>query len=130
MTDRQVYDGEVVPMCHFSQTGDTKCLAERNHKKSTVGDFEINCNHTRNVNLSRWSKLFPSYRRFLTSLQQTAFRKHSDKRRNCSKRAISPFATMFSNLSHIIHSIIEIFFFFDKVCSKSSATECSYERND
>ena len=43
---------------------------------------------------------FPSYRRFLTPLQQTAFYKHSDKRRNCSKRAISPFATMFSTLSH------------------------------
>ena len=43
---------------------------------------------------------FPSYRRFLTTLQQTAFRKHSDKRRNCSKRAISPFATMFSTFCH------------------------------
>ena len=43
---------------------------------------------------------FPSYRRFLTPMQQTAFWKHSDKRRNCSKRAISPFATMFSTFSH------------------------------
>ena len=41
----------------------------------------------------------PSYRRFLTPLQQTTFWKHTDKRRNCSKRAISPFATMFSNFS-------------------------------
>ena len=29
-------------------------------------------------------------------LQQRAFWKHSDKRRNCTKHAISPFATMFS----------------------------------
>ena len=41
-----------------------------------------------------------SYRRFLTPLQQTAFRKHCDKRRNCSKKAISPFATIFSTFSH------------------------------
>ena len=32
----------------------------------------------------------------MTPLQQTAFWKHGDKRRNCSKQAISPFATMFS----------------------------------
>ena len=31
---------------------------------------------------------------------QTAFWKHSDKRINCTKRAISPFATMFSTFSH------------------------------
>ena len=37
---------------------------------------------------------------FLTPLQQTAFWKHSDKRRNCSKRAISPLATMYSTFSH------------------------------
>ena len=43
---------------------------------------------------------FPSCRRFLTPLQQTAFWKHSDKRRNCTKRAISPFATMFSTFVH------------------------------
>ena len=43
---------------------------------------------------------FPSYRRFLTPLQQTAIWKHSDKRRNCTKRAISPFATMFSTFCH------------------------------
>ena len=43
---------------------------------------------------------FPSYRRFLTPLQQTAVWKHSDKRRNCSKRAISPFDKMFSAFSH------------------------------
>ena len=33
-------------------------------------------------------------------LQQAAFSKRSDKRRNCSKQAISPFATMFSTFSH------------------------------
>ena len=37
---------------------------------------------------------------WLVPLQQTAFWKHSDKRRNCTARAISPFATMFSTLSH------------------------------
>ena len=36
----------------------------------------------------------------LTPLQQTAFWKHSDKRRNYSKQAISHFATMFSTFSH------------------------------
>ena len=35
-----------------------------------------------------------------TPLQQTAFWKHSDKRRNCLKQAISPFATMFSTFSN------------------------------
>ena len=41
---------------------------------------------------------FPSYKRFLTPLQQTAFWKHGDNRRSCSRRAISPFVTMFSTL--------------------------------
>ena len=36
----------------------------------------------------------------MTPLQQTAFWKHSDKRRNCTKRAIAPFATMFSTFCH------------------------------
>ena len=39
---------------------------------------------------------FPSYRRFLTPLQQTTFWKHSDKRRNCSFWGMSTFVTMFS----------------------------------
>ena len=55
-----------------------------------------------------WSckhKPFPSYRCFLAPLQQTAFWKHSEKRRNCSKWAISPFVTMFSTFSHIGQSI-------------------------
>ena len=39
-----------------------------------------------------WPYSFPSYRRFLMPLQQTAFWKHCDKRRNCTKHAISPFA--------------------------------------
>ena len=42
----------------------------------------------------------PSYRCFLTPLQQTPFWKHSDKRINCTKHAISPFATMFSTFCH------------------------------
>ena len=50
-------------------------------------------------NLYKW-KAFPSYRRFRKPLQQMAFWKHSDKRRNCTKRAISPFATMFSTFRH------------------------------
>ena len=41
-------------------------------------------------------KPFPSYRHFLIPLQQTAFWKLGDKRRNCSKWAISAFVTMFS----------------------------------
>ena len=39
---------------------------------------------------------FPSYRRFLTPLQQIAFWKHSDK----EESAISPFATMFTTFCH------------------------------
>ena len=39
-------------------------------------------------------KSFP-HRRFLTHLQQTTW-KNCNKRRNCSKQAIFPFATMFS----------------------------------
>ena len=39
----------------------------------------------------------PMYRRFLTPLQQTTL-VNTDKRRNCSKQAISSFATMFSTL--------------------------------
>ena len=51
--------------------------------------------------LQNYNRLpFPSCRRFLTPLQQTAFWKHSDKRRNCTKRAISTFATMFSTFCH------------------------------
>ena len=45
-------------------------------------------------------KPFPSYRCFLTPVQQTDFWKHGDKRRNCSRRAISIFVTMFSIFSH------------------------------
>ena len=37
---------------------------------------------------------------FLMPLQQTDFWKHSNKRRNCSERAISSFATMFATFSH------------------------------
>ena len=50
-------------------------------------------------------------------------KKISVERRNCSKRAISPFATM----SKVINSITKIFNVFDKICSKSSAAELSYE---
>ena len=65
--------------------------------------------------------------KFLTPLQQTAFWKHSDKRRICSKQAISSFTTMFSTFSHkVIHSIRD-FLFFDKICPKSSAAELLYE---
>ena len=39
---------------------------------------------------------FPSYKRFLMPVQQTAFWKRSDKKRNCSKQAISPFASVFN----------------------------------
>ena len=42
---------------------------------------------------------FPSYICFLKPMQQRAIWKHSDKRRNCSERAISPFDTMFSTFS-------------------------------
>ena len=45
-----------------------------------------------------------NYIRFLTSLQKTAFWKHGDQRRNCSKQAISAFVTMFSNSSIMILS--------------------------
>ena len=66
---------------------------------------------------------FPSYRRFLTPLQQTAFWKHSDKRRNCTKRAISSFATMFSTFGHI-HSIIEIFYVLTKYVQSRLLQNC------
>ena len=63
----------------------------------------ITCSTTKHFHFSQlvcFSKPFPSYRRFLTPLQQTAFRKPSDKRRNCSKLAISPYSTMFTTFSH------------------------------
>ena len=49
-----------------------------------------------------WRNLnpFPHIVAFWRLCEQTAFWKHSDKRRNCTKRAISPFATMFSTFSH------------------------------
>ena len=60
----------------------------------------------------------------------TAFWKHSDKRKNCSKRAISPFSTMFSTFSHRIYPFnYRYFLFFDKICSKTSAVELWYEGN-
>ena len=67
---------------------------------------------------------FPSYKRFLTTLQQTAFWKHSDKRRNFSRREISPFATMFSTHKFISYpfNYTEFRFFwqnlFKVVCCK------------
>ena len=37
-----------------------------------------------------------------------AFWKHSDKRRNCSKQAISPFSTMFTTFSHRLYISIQL----------------------
>ena len=45
---------------------------------------------------------------FLTQHQQTAF-ENSEKRRNCSKGAISPFPTMFSTQSDNCMPIVHIF---------------------
>ena len=45
-------------------------------------------------------------------LQQTAFWKHSDKRRNCTELAISPFATMFSTFCHRLSIQLWIFSMF------------------
>ena len=49
---------------------------------------------------------------------------------SASKQAISPFATMFSTFSHMDKGYpfnYRDFLFFDKICSKSSAAELSYE---
>ena len=43
---------------------------------------------------------FPHIDAFWRLCSRKLFWKHSDKRRNCSKRAISPFDTMFSTFSH------------------------------
>ena len=46
---------------------------------------------------------FLSYRCFLTPLQQTTFWKQGEKRRNCSKQAIS-------FCPHVLHSILLLYF--------------------
>ena len=52
----------------------------------------------------------------LMNYEADKFCKHSDKRRNCSKRAISPFATIcFQLFSVIIPTIIEIFHIFQLI---------------
>ena len=77
------------------------------------------------ISIFYFLKPFP---RFLTPLQQTAFSKQSDKRRNCSKWAISSFATMFSSFWLIGYPFnYRDFLFFDKICLKSSAAELLYE---
>ena len=54
--------------------------------------------HTRPLCLISVFNAFPHIDAFRRHLQQTTFWKHCDKRWNCSRRAISPFATMFSTL--------------------------------
>ena len=50
-----------------------------------------------------WCYLFPTYRRFLMLLQQTAFENTaSDKRWNCSKQVISLLSTGFQHFSIIV----------------------------
>ena len=51
----------------------------------------------------------------------------TNKRRNYSKRAISPFARMFSTFSHKYPFNYRDFLVFDKICAKASAAELSYE---
>ena len=77
------------------------------------------------------------------NLQQTAFNpfphidafwrlcsrwlwKHSDKRKNCSWWAFSPFATMFSTFCHtqVIHSIMEIFYCLTKYVQSRLLQNC------
>ena len=54
-----------------------------------------------------------------------AYENISDKRRNCLKRAISPFATMFAIFSHnVIHLVIEIFFFLTKYIQRRLLQNC------
>ena len=76
--------------------------------------FLVECSTFENIWISK-------YRCFLMPLQQTAFWKHSDKRRDCSQRAISPLATMFSTF---IHSIIEIFYFLTKYVQSRLLQNC------
>ena len=59
-------------------------------------------------------------------LQQTAFWKHGDKKRNCSNRAISPFVTMFQLYSIIVLSLKGRFKFVSVMFSRSSAAEMSF----
>ena len=61
------------------------------------------------------------------TVKALSFGKHCGKRRNCTKRAISPFATMFSTFSHRLSIQLWRFLCFDKIRSKSSAAELSYE---
>ena len=64
-----------------------------------------------------WS-INPRCRHFLTPLQETDFWNIVTKRRNDSKQAISPFATMFSLIIVAYPFNYRDFLFFDNVCSK------------
>ena len=81
--------------------------------------------------VSMTPQCYPSYRRFLTPLQQTAFWKHSDKRRNCTKRAQN---VQFLLLPQCFPLFVigypfnyGDFLLFNKISSKSSAAELPYE---
>ena len=63
----------------------------------------------------------------MDDLIMTKSGKHCGKRRNCSKRAISPFATIFSLLVIGYPVNYRDFLFFDKIFSKSSAVELAYK---
>ena len=63
---------------------------------------------------------------FDASAADSYFRKHSDKRRDCSKRAISSFDTMFSTFSHRLYISIklEIFYFLTKYVQSRLLQNC------
>ena len=85
-----------------------KAICCRRRKASIWGKGLIH------VYLIRWMvNLFTPIRRSVTPSAADDFWKHCDKRRNCSKRAISPIChNVFQLLSVIIRTLIEIFHFF------------------
>ena len=62
----------------------------------------------------------------MTPLKQMSFENIVTKRRNCSKQAISPFATIFSTLFNSEISFMEIFHFLVYRFSRSSAADLLY----
>ena len=72
------------------------CRRRRNFPFSTIF-YDVIC--FRGIS-SHLSIPFPLVDTFRHLFSRRLFWKYCDKRRNCSKRAISPFATMFSIFSH------------------------------
>ena len=117
------------------------CEMLRRSRQRTMGTVSyrvsVNCGSTQNFVISKCLQMggflryypFPSYKCFLMPLQQTVFWKHSDKRRNCSKQAISIFATMFYTFTLLVMVYpfnYRDFLFLAHLCMKCKSDCCDH----